>query len=224
MYQGDLSDEAPFYTAKSRKPIFAYLINGDMASEDGLTLDAGWELLPPPKPVDFTKLASEEDPNWTAQDSRIDMAQRKVAKAPGNMEMFFPRESGRLGLEDNWVRLRSGESWTIPALAFLADAMPIVVEAWRPKADGDKSAPFKRNEHFWYPTLVMNLDIKKALPPGGVEWLFLRTEARQIRNGRFDLQATILDKDGDLVALASHTNLILPIARNLAKRGSGAKL
>ena len=70
----------------------------------------------------------------------------------------------------------------------------------------------------------MNLDIKKSLPTEGVEWLFLRTMARKIHNGRLDLQVTILDEEGDLVALASHINMVLPASRNLAKRGDKQKL
>lgn len=223
LYQGDLLDEAPFVTSKSRKLIVAYLINAALSLEKGLTLNTGWALHPPPKPVDFAKLTREQDPNWTSTDGRIRLAQRGVAKATANVEFFFTREYGRLGLEDNWVRFRSGEGWTNASLGFLADAMPIVIEGWRPRSDGEEG-PFARDEHFWYPTLVMNLDIKKALPAEGVEWLFLRTEARQIRNGRFDLLATILDADGELVALATHANMVLPLARNLAKRGSGEKL
>ncbi|KAH7347416.1 thioesterase-like superfamily-domain-containing protein [Plectosphaerella cucumerina] len=224
LYQGDLQDEAPFITAKTRKPVVAYLINTNLDEESGVTLKTEWELLPPPKPVDLTKIVSEQDPNWTSKDARIGMAQRSVAKAPHNLDFFFPRQYGRLGLEDNWLRFKSGEGWTNASLGFISDVLPIVIEGWRPTIDDDKDAPFKRDEHFWYPTLALNLDVKKALPEKGVEWLFLRTMTRQVRNGRFDLEATILDANGELVAVASHVNMVLPLARNLAKRGAGSKL
>lgn len=224
LYQGDLQDEAPFITANTRKPVVAYLINTNLDKEKGVSLETQWELLPRPKPVDFSKIASEQDANWSSKDSRIGMAQRAVAKAPRNLDIFFPRESGRLGLEDNWIRFKSGEGWTNASLGFLADVLPIVIEAWRPKTDDETDAPYRRDEQFWYPTLVLNLDIKKALPEKGVEWLFLRTMTRQVRNGRFDLESTILDQNGELVAVANHVNLVLPLGRNLAKRGAGGKL
>lgn len=70
----------------------------------------------------------------------------------------------------------------------------------------------------WYPTLMLNLEIKKALPPTGAEWLFVRMRARQIRNGRMDLQVTILDEAGELVALSSHVAMVLSAARNTGGR------
>lgn len=140
-------------------------------------------------------------------------------------QSFYPQVPARKGLEDAWVRFASGERFTNVSLALLADAKPYVVEAWRPLLGEDgQEAPFSRQETFWYPTLSMNLDIKKSLPNEGVEWLFLRTMARKIHNGRLDLQVTILDEEGDLVALASHINMVLPASRNLAKRWSKQKL
>ena len=101
-----------------------------------------------------------------------------------------------------------------------------MVEGWRPLlAEGDskqEEEPFSRDDPFWYPTLVMNLDIKKSLPQEGVEWLFIRTEARKIEQGRLDLQVTILDEDMELVALATHMNLVLSASRNLGTKGAKA--
>jgi hypothetical protein len=127
-------------------------------------------------------------------------------------------------LEDAWVCFANGERFTDASLPLVADAKPYVVEAWRPKDNEDHEAPFGRNDIFWYPTLAMNLDIKKSLPKEGVEWLFLRTMTRKVQNGRLDLQVMILDEEGDLVALASHVNMVLSASRNLAKRKSKEKL
>lgn len=44
---------------------------------------------------------------------------------------------------------------------------------------------------------------KKLLPPEGVECLFLRERAKQIKNGRFDVEATIMDADGELVVVVN---------------------
>ncbi|KAG9236898.1 thioesterase-like superfamily-domain-containing protein [Amylocarpus encephaloides] len=74
----------------------------------------------------------------------------------------------------------------------------------------------------WYPTLLLNLDFKKSLPEEGVEWLFVRTEAKQIKKGRLDIETVILDAEGDLVALSHHVALAVPSERNVAKRVTGA--
>jgi hypothetical protein len=71
---------------------------------------------------------------------------------------------------------------------------------------------------YWYPTLVLNLDIKKTLPKEGVEWLFGRVRAKQIKNGRMDLEMIIMDGDGDIVALSNHVCLVLGSERNTAAR------
>jgi N-methylhydantoinase B/oxoprolinase/acetone carboxylase alpha subunit len=68
---------------------------------------------------------------------------------------------------------------------------------------------------------VLNLEVKKALPEEGVEWLQLRIQSKQIKNGRFDLEVLILDQEGDLVALSNHVNLILGSDRNMAGRKRG---
>ena len=79
----------------------------------------------------------------------------------------------------------------------------------------------KRVKGFWYPTVLLNLDIKKALPPEGVEWLFARVRAKQVKNGRYDLEVIIMDEYGELVALSNHIVMVMDASRNLAKRSSG---
>lgn len=71
---------------------------------------------------------------------------------------------------------------------------------------------------FWYPTLLLNLDIKKSLPDEGVEWLFARVDTKQIKNGRMDIDLVILDEQGDIVALSSHVALAVGSARNTTER------
>ena len=77
---------------------------------------------------------------------------------------------------------------------------------------------FTSPEKLWYPTLVLNLDIKKLLPSEGVEWLFVRVVAKSIRNGRKDLDVTILDQEGELVATSQHVALVMGSERNMAGR------
>lgn len=189
---------------------------------DGLTLATGWQLLPPPPPIDVERVAKGLDPNWSSKASRIQISHlaslgfvRAVERA---FQSFYRRQPARKGLEDAWIRLSSGERFTNATLALVADAKPYVVEGWRPLPGDECNRPFSRNDAFWYPTLVMNLDIKKLLPDEGVEWLFVRTEARKIEQGRLDLQVSIMGQEGELVALASHVNLVLSASRNLVSQ------
>lgn len=82
----------------------------------------------------------------------------------------------------------------------------------------------KKVRKYWYPTVVLNLDIKKPLPEEGVEWLFARVETKVIRNGRMDLDVVILDQGGNIVALSHHVALAVSVERNVAERKTGAKI
>lgn len=80
-----------------------------------------------------------------------------------------------------------------------------------------------QSARFWYPIVVLNLDIKKALPLEGAEWLFTRVRAERIRNGRMDLEVVILDESGDIVAVSSHVALIVGAERNMSRRNDSSK-
>jgi hypothetical protein len=211
-----------------RKLVVAYFVCA-APSTTGLTLETGWELLPRPPPIDLQRLLRGEDPSWAAEASRVQISHLAslgwIRAVENAFESYYRRKPGRKGLEDAWIRLSSEEKFTNATLPFVADAKPYVVEGWRPTSHEQQTATaFARNDTFWYPTLVMNLDIKKLLPEEGVEWLFLRTEARKISGGRLDLQVTILDDGGDLVAVASHVNMILSSERNTGNSRVQGKL
>jgi hypothetical protein len=45
--------------------------------------------------------------------------------------------------------------------------------------------------------------------PKGCKWLFLRIQAYEIRNGRFDTNVTVLNEEGELIALGRHVSIVL---------------
>ncbi|KAL2759985.1 hypothetical protein ACRALDRAFT_1060053 [Sodiomyces alcalophilus JCM 7366] len=219
LYQGSLSPDAPFFASRSRKPVLAYVTNMAIRLEQGLSLSTGWEMQPPAAPVDFDKLRAGKDSRWT-QRSRLTVGSdlmRDFVRASQQFHYYYPSEPGRRGQEDVWLRFASGENFTDAAIPLVADALPYVIEAWRPRED-EKQTPFRTTDMWWYPTLSFSLDVKKALPGEGSEWLFMRCFTRSIKNGRLDLQSVILDQHGELVALANHVNLAMPASRNTRKR------
>ena len=58
-----------------------------------------------------------------------------------------------------------------------------------------------------YPTVSITTEIKKD--PKESQWLFSRIKSHQIKDGRFDMEVTIVDESGDLVCLSRQTSLIL---------------
>ncbi|CAK0747615.1 hypothetical protein CCP1ISM_2880001 [Azospirillaceae bacterium] len=139
------------------------------------------------------------------------------------------------GMMDQWVRfqpLGKQGRHTNDALGYVVDIFPQLIESYvnldleeavlgqdLSKDEFDNMTK-KRGEpraSYWYPTLLLNLDVKKLLPEEGVEWLFARIQAKQIARGRFDLQVEIYDESNDLIALSTHSCLAVDSSRNTTR-------
>ncbi|KAH6609931.1 thioesterase family [Trichoderma cornu-damae] len=230
LYQGGLLPRAPWISTeaeggkpKSERVVVAYLTNKSIAAEKGIDLPSGWSLQPqPPLVADFTKLLAGQDPEWGELDSII---QRRVT-AMQQLRFFYNRaaliKNGTVSSIDLWLCSRNGENFKAPSLGFIADCTSAFLpELHRPRAKDDPPAAggkFTREASLWYPTLAMNLDVKKALPEEGERWLFLRSSAKQISKGRFDVEVIMFDGAGDLVALSHHVAMVVSAEKNTANR------
>lgn len=128
---------------------------------------------------------------------------------------------------DIWIRLKGDQRFTQESLGYVADTFPQIVETGRageqltagqaklPGEEDDRIT--NRTAKFWYPTVLLNLDIKKLLPTCGVEWPFSRVQAKQIRNGRIDIEVVVMDENGDLIALSNHIALVMGSERNTVR-------
>lgn len=110
------------------------------------------------------------------------------------------------------------EPLTTSALGMAVDMFPVLVEAYRGTRWWPPTLSSARPPLFWYPTLVLNMEVKRLLPPEGVDALFLRVRAVEIRDGRMDLGVTVLDERGRVVALSSHVCLVVDAGRNTKGR------
>lgn len=191
---------------EGREEVIAYVTNSNMDTEEGFACDTQYTLHPPPPPVDLSKLVSNQDPHWYREEN---MPFPEFRKASQKVKFHFPRTSNVLpSMADEWLCFSDGSRFTDSSVAFVADMFPLIVEAYRDKSQGP----------FWYPTLLLNLDIKKTLPPQGVKWLAVRVQAKQVKNGRMDLDVHVYDETGDLVALSHHVSFVLSASRNTAAR------
>lgn len=222
--------------------VVGYLTQSNLSTEEGISVPTQWALSPPPPPLSSTDaLLRGDDPHWVMQKENPYPKFRKVAN---QVRFWLPRE-GQVAKAtvDQWFCFsKPGERFTQESLGFVSDMFPQIVETIFPVAEVGESlgrktttqgdtAPFTASDKvsltepkgkvaaFWYPTVLLNLDIKKALPPEGVEILFVRARAKQIKNGRMDLEVTVLDREGDLVALSTQVSLILGSERNLRRSG-----
>ncbi|KAJ8611906.1 hypothetical protein MRB53_037702 [Persea americana] len=218
---------------KDREEVFAIATNSNLHTEQGVSLQTCWQLNPPRPSVNISKLDSDTDENYG---ERRLWTMRNFRKAPGNTRFFFPRAGqAHPSIVDQWICMKNGENWTNTSLGYVADAFPQVVEVYahqpvdvysialEKSMSVEEQEKTYKNPGYWFPTLVLNLDIKKALPEEGVKWLGVRLQAKQIKNGRFDLEIIIMDESGEIVALSHHSCMIVSAARNLSARSNAEK-
>jgi hypothetical protein len=212
---------------KVRPEVVAYITHSNFQTEEGATLETDFHvpssLFPTPPPADHARLLKDkEDDNWALRDYQ-DFPKFRKASTHG---LFYLPKQGQLQkpIVDEWLRFQphgKPTGWTNEALGYLVDMFPQVPEAFYPREDKlpakpGQAAPIAR---FWYPTLSINLEIKKALPAEGVTWLFQRVRAKKIQNGRMDYECTVGDENGEVIAVAAHTCLVMGVERNMGGRG-----
>jgi len=210
----------------SREEVVGYITNSNIATEEGVSFDTAWGLQSPPPKADLSKFDGDEDPNW-GERKRWPFADFR--KATLNVRSWFPRAGQpSAGVIDEWLSLKNGENWTNESLGSVVDTFPQVIETYilgddPYSIDSEQSSVSREGRKnsevgLWYPTVLLNLDVKKALPKEGVKYLHVRLQAKQIKNGRFDLEIVVLDEGGDLVALSHHVCFAVSAARNTAAR------
>ncbi|KAJ5982852.1 thioesterase-like superfamily-domain-containing protein [Penicillium waksmanii] len=102
---------------------------------------------------------------------------------------------------DQWGKLDDDDMFHLEHLGLVADLIPAIHMNYQDSA-------LEAVLHYDYPTVSMDLDFLKD-PAGREEWLLMRTKMYKLQNGRFDMHVQIIDDDGDLVATAKQTCLVL---------------
>ena len=110
-------------------------------------------------------------------------------------------------VREQWVCWASGvgERFSISSLAFLADNFRPLPEAFGLTG-------------CWKPTMSYGVEVKRAPPEGGWEWLFMRVDMGESIGGRFDMDVIIADEEGEVVAVSRHTALIISAEKNTVPR------
>lgn len=195
------------------------MTNTSLELEKGVTLPTGFEIKPPPPSVDLERLPTDGDANW----KRLQLILMDLLPIFDNVELYTPKRKSPLpATYDLWMRMASGERFTTSSLGYVADVgPPLLLETFRP-TDPDAPVPeggFAFDKIFWYPTVTMSLEVKKALPKEGEEWLRIRVAAKVVQNGRYDAEVAIFDGAGDIVALSNHVALAVDGERNFGRSG-----
>ncbi|EZF32421.1 hypothetical protein H109_04562 [Trichophyton interdigitale MR816] len=221
-----------------REEVAGYITVSHIASEEGPSIERAFALTPPAPAVDLKQLASTgRSGEWNG----FKVAFGSMRKASRHVEFYAPSTSAMVsrGFVEQWARFapygKVGR-WTDETLGFLADMFPMMLESFDDKPWDKRSKEEKEKEKyvvgkdgklspkgkFWYPTILLNLDVKKKLPAEGAEWLYSRVQTKKLHNGRMDLDVIIMDEKGEVVALSNHVALVIGAERNLsARKGSG---
>ncbi|RYP35916.1 hypothetical protein DL767_003605 [Monosporascus sp. MG133] len=248
LWQDGLLSQAPWVTPSvSRRVVLAYTTHTNLRTFAGITLPTGYEAtaaaaLPPLPDFDALKTKSGDD-NW--EEPKVPKSSESVMRSLRNWRFYMPRRGPLTpGVLDMWIRTASGERITQRALAYVVDSFPYNLHTFlaapelrallQPPRDREEEARTREaraevasadesRASLWFPTVVMNLEAKTALPEEGVEWLAVRVTSKQIKDGKFDLDVLVRDVEGEIVALSHHVAMILNIERNTKKRGSSTK-
>ena len=206
----------------------------------GVSYATDYALLPPPVPADTSKMAMDKDDRWVSYSNPYH--QDSFTKAQTHLKYVMPSSgSPHPSIMDEWITPTSpGAKFTNISLGFVADQWPQMAENYRQDSPHSSTGIVARavrarqgnslktdegwRSPFWYPTLLMNIEFKTLLPPEGVDWLFVRARAKQIKDGRMDVEVTILDEQSELVALSNHVCFIVNIPGKPSAKPKDSKL
>jgi acyl-coenzyme A thioesterase PaaI-like protein len=221
LHQHGLLETQPWLepgTRPTQGEVVAYVINGNLDREQGITLPTGWSLPYEPAPADLGLLRAGRDERW--QRMHIPLMER--VSSVNTLEYYFQRGGHVLpSTQDYWICCANGEPFTNISMGFVADAAAALIpEAYRQQ---DGSQPLREGEipihqRFWYPTLTLAIEVKKKLPDEGEEWLRMRAASKVIHNGRSDMEIVVFDAAGDVVALSHHVCMAVDFAKNIKER------
>jgi hypothetical protein len=218
-------------TQDDREEVVGYITNSNIPTEKGVTYSTNWQLQPQPLPISsFSALKDGSDPLWG---ERHEWPFVDFRKASTKLRSWFPRQGQRSPASlDMWYCFRDPNSrFTNESLGYVCDTFPQLIEQYilggldpysiefeRRYSQEEQKKIMSHEARMWYPTLLLNLEVKKALPDEGVRWMFVRLEAKAIKSGRYDLEVLALGPDGELVAVSNHVCFALSSERNIAAR------
>jgi acyl-CoA thioesterase len=122
------------------------------------------------------------------------------------------------GVREAWIKMDDGSGFDVRILGKLCDpflSMPTTFPL-------DQNEAQKNLMAFVYPTISMTTGIRRD--PKGAEWLFVRIQSQKVENGRYSVDITILDEEGELVAVSRNMGLMIEIPGGLKVSGSAEKL
>ena len=214
---------------------------GNIQTAQGYTFGTRWALDPPPIPASISALAEDTDSNWISYQTPYHPA--SFRRVQSYLKFHVPYDLHEPSIRDQWVTPSDPSTmFTNETIAFVADlSLPILdnfypdistggqaatvaaaLEQKRERETGSYRTPDASSGSYEAPAMITSLatmiEIKKRLPPGGTRWLFVRAQAKQIKDGKMSMEVVVLDEGMELVALSSHLYHIIDLSRARADK------
>ncbi|KAL9079236.1 MAG: hypothetical protein Q9157_001854 [Trypethelium eluteriae] len=203
--------------------VVGYASNTNLKLATGISHLSSTTLDPRPAPANFIRLKNNGmDANWVG--FTIPYHPMSFLKPVTHFQFFSPINApAQNNITDVWIRFASAqEKFTTVMLGSIADHWHRMPENYLPQSKWNNvqlpkialqaantgSVIQGYSTSYRYPTLSLHLEIKKKLPPEGTQFLFIRAQSNEIKNGRFDANITILDENLELVALSHQVCLV----------------
>jgi acyl-CoA thioesterase len=122
------------------------------------------------------------------------------------------------GYREEWIKMDDESGFDVRILGKLCDPFLSMPTTYPP----DPNEAMKNLMAFVYPTISMTTEIRRD--PKGAGWLFVKIRSQKVENGRYSVDITILDEEGDLVALSRNMGLMIAVPGGLKVVGSAEKL
>jgi acyl-CoA thioesterase len=124
------------------------------------------------------------------------------------------------GIRESWVKMDDGSSLHSMLLGHLCDPILALLLLWAV----DHREALKASLAYWYPALSVSMEITRD--PKCAEWLFVRIKTDGLLNGRYVSDVSVLNEEGELIALAKIIGLVVKMSQgeNSGVRKREAKL
>ncbi len=213
LYQGDISENAPWIKSSSYAATTAYITAETSEINIGVSIPTGWHSAPSSMPK-LRLLPPAGDGDW----QRLHVP--PVAKALQHVEFYvLSSQDPTLATRDYWIRLAGGGNFSNASLGFVCDVgPPVFIDSFRSATEKTVARSSSKRDS-WYPTLVMDMQTKQQLPEMGIEWLRLRFQSKVVHNDRLDVEVLVFDELGDLITISHHVVMIVDMEQKNTARG-----
>lgn len=221
--------------------IDAYPSITNMLLSQGFSFVTSWKLDPPPTEASVSALANDADPRWISYQTPYHP--ESFRRVQSYLKFFVPYDLQDPSIRDQWITPSNPQTtFTNETLGFVLDiSFPILDNFYPEKSSGGQAATViagleqkKQRESgitkvidassgsYRAPAMITSLatsiEIKKLLPLGGTKWLFMRAQAKQIKDGRMSMEVMVFDEGMELVALSQQLCPIIDLSRAMENK------